>query len=74
MNTTYEVGTLVSVDGPFVIGVSKLGTQCELGVVTKIFIAEDDYLTPLYQVYFIQSRTYAVVPDQMLWEVVINFT
>jgi hypothetical protein len=74
MNTTYEVGTLVSVDGPFVTGVSKLGIQCELGVVTKIFIAEDDYLTPLYQVYFIESRTYAVVPDQMLWEVIINFT
>jgi hypothetical protein len=71
---TYKVGTLVSIDGPFVTGVSKLGIQYELGVITKIFISEDDYLTPLYQVYFIQSRTYAVVPDQMLWEVVINFT
>jgi hypothetical protein len=74
MNTTYEVGTLVSVDGPFVVGVSKLGIQYELGVITKVFVAEDDYLTPLYQVYFIQSRTYAVIPDQMLWEVIINFT
>ena len=74
MNMTYKVGTLVSIDGPFVTGVSKLGIQYELGVITKIFISEDDYLTPLYQVYFIQSRTYAVVPDQMLCEVVINFT
>ncbi len=69
MNTVYSIGTLVTFKDPFVYGVPRYEPPFEIGVITKVFVAEDDYFTPVYQVYFLGSRTFAVVPSEMLWPI-----
>lgn len=69
MNTAYEVGTLVTIRGPFVTGISRLGLPFDIGVITKVFLSEDDYLTPVYQVYFIEARSFSIIPSEMIWPV-----
>tara|TARA_R110002074_G_scaffold57308_6_gene141020 strand:+ start:215 stop:439 length:225 start_codon:yes stop_codon:yes gene_type:complete len=67
MNITYDVGTLVTIRGPFITGISRIGLPFEIGIITKVFLSEADYLTPVYQVYFLEARAYSVVPTEMLW-------
>lgn len=74
MNTTYRVGTLVTIRGPFVDGISRIGLPFEIGIVTHIFLSEDDYITPIYQIYFIEAKRYSVMPSQMLWELQLSYT
>ena len=69
MTTTYEVGTLVTIRGPFITGISRIGLPFEIGVITKVFLSEDDYLTPVYQVYFIEARSFSIIPCEMIWPV-----
>ena len=69
MNTAYEIGTLVTIRGPFITGISRIGLSFEIGVITKVFLSEDDYLTPVYQVYFIEARSFSIIPSEMIWPV-----
>ena len=69
MNTTYSIGTMVTFKDPYIYGISKVEPPFEIGIITKVFIADDDFLTPVYQVYLICARTYSVIPSEMLWPV-----